>query len=194
MQQDQILDLPFKGAREYLHSTDILPALIEMAHERFGPLAHVESLSIRRPIRCAILATFEPSPVFSGSFRIRSGSDSFSGKLVETDRPVTRRIPFYLPPVSDVAVTGQGFARILEPQQGYATLDMAVGLMKLVAGQMDNRHWWLCQLNLVSPLTEVYPIEIRIRHHLGGRFLVFDILQADTVIGSARGIQEDAST
>jgi hypothetical protein len=188
--EDLILDLPFKGDRDYLHSTDIFPALMELVRGRFGPQAQVESLTLRRPLRHGIQVLFEPTAVSSGSFRVRHHSECCYGWLVETDRPVTRRTPLDLPVVSAVAVSGQGSARILQPLQGSEALDVVVGLMKLVACQVDPRHWWLSQLNLDAPLTESFPIEVRILQNLGGQFLVLEILQASMTIGSARCMLE----
>jgi len=191
--ENLILDLPFKGDRNYLRLADIFRALVEMALERFGPQAQVDSLTIRRPLNSAILLTFERPGGFSGSFRVRSGGESIPGWLVETHKPVTR-IPFNMPSVSAVSVSGPGFARVLEPLQGRAMLDIVVALMKIVAGHIDPRQWWLCQLNLDTPLTDVFPIEVRIGHRLGKRFVVFDIVQCSVMIGSARCILEIADS
>lgn len=187
-----ILDLPFKGDREYLRFADIFPALADVALDRFGPQAWVDSLTIRRPFKCIIQVSFEPVEVSSGSFRIRNSSQSISGWLLETDRLVTRRIPYDTSPLSAAAVSGSGYARILEALPGFPVLDVLMGLMRLVCAQVDRRHWWLCQLNLDAPLAEIFPVEVRIRHNLGGTFLVYDILQAGTVIGSARVMLEGA--
>jgi hypothetical protein len=192
MRENLILELPFKGARDYLHSTDILPALTEVANERFGPLAWVDSLTIRRPFRRIIQVSFESVEVSSGSFRMRNGSQNIPGWLLETDKPVTRRIPYDTSPLSAAAVSGSGYARLLEPLPGFRVLDVLVGLMKLVSAQVDRQHWWLCQLNLDAPLAENFPVEVRIRNNLGGKFLVYDILQSGAVIGSARVMLEDA--
>jgi hypothetical protein len=192
MRENLILDLPFKGSREYLHSTDIIPALTEVAHERFGPQAWVDSLTIRRPFRRAIQVSFEPVEVSSGSFRIRNSSQYIRGWLLETDQPVTRRVPYDTTPLSAAAVSGSGYARILEALPGFTVLDVLVSLMKVVSAQVDRRHWWVCQLNLDAPLAEIFPVEVRIRNNLAGKFLVSDILQSGTVIGSARGMREDA--
>jgi hypothetical protein len=191
MYENLIFDLPFKGSREYLHSTDIFPALTDVAHKRFGPLAWVDSLTIRRPFRRIIQVSFEPVEVSSGSFRIRNGSQHIPGWLLETDRPVTRRIPYDTSPLSAAAVSGSGYARFLEGLPGFSVLDVLVSLMKLVSAQVDRRQWMICQLNLDAPLAEIFPVEVRIRSILAGKFLVSDILQAGTVSGSARGMLED---
>ncbi len=192
MRENLILELPFKGARDYLHSTDILPALMELAYDQFGPQTWVSSLTIRRPFRSGIQVTFELPEVSSGSFRVRHGCENIPGWLLETGKPVTRRIPYDTSPLSAAAVSGSGYARILEPLPGFRVLDVLVGLMKLVSAQVNRRQWWLCQLNLDAPLAEIFPVEVRIRNNMGGKFLVYDILQSGAVIGSARVMLEDA--
>ena len=194
MNEELILDLPFKGERNYLRLADILPTLIELVRCRFGPQAQVDSLIIRRPFRHGILVSFVPSGVFAGTFRVRRGSENVPGWLLETDEPVTRRIPFDSSPLSAAAVSGPGFALILEPLPGYTAFDVGVSLMRVVASQVDRRHWWLCQMNLDVPLTESFPLEVRIKHNLGGLFIVFDIVQCGLTIGTARGILELSSS
>jgi hypothetical protein len=193
VRQELILDLPFKGARNYLRFADIVPALIEVVHERFGG-AQVDSVTLRRPFRNEIEVSFEPSLAASGSFRVRHGSESIPGWLLETDRPVTRRVAFDSSPLSAAAISGHGFARILKPVPGHTQFDMLVGLIKLVTDQVDPRHWWLCQLNLDTPLTEALPVEVRILRNLGGLFLVFNIVQRGVSIGSARSILETTNS
>lgn len=188
--ENRFLDLPFKGSREYVHSTDLYPALMEVARERFGPQAWVDGLTIRRPFRCIIQVSFEPVEVSFGSFRIRNGNQSIAGWLLETDTLVTRRIPYDTSPLSAAAVSGPGYARLLEPLPGFPVLDVLVVLMKQVAAQVDRRQWWLCQLNLDAPLTAVYPIEVSIRNNVGGRCLVFHILQASIEVGTSRFMLE----
>jgi hypothetical protein len=190
IQQKLALDVPFKGARNYLRFADILPALIEVVHERFGCEAQVASVTLRRPFHNEIEFSFEPSAAASGSFSVRHGSESIPGWLLETDRPVTRRVSFDSFPLSAAAISGPGFARILEPVPEHTQFDIVVGLIKLVTGQVDPRHWWLCQLSLDTPLTNSFPLEVRILHNLGGLFLVFEIVQRGVPIGSARGILE----
>jgi hypothetical protein len=164
---------------------------MEVAHESIGPQAWVHSLTIRRPFRRIIQVSFDPVEVYSGSFRIRDGGQDIPGWLLETDRQVTRRIPYDTSPLAAAAVSGSDCARILEALPGFPVLDVLVSLMKLVSDKVDRRHWLICQLNLDAPLAEIFPVEVRIRNNLAGKFLVYDILLAGTVIGSARGMLND---
>jgi hypothetical protein len=145
-------------------------------------------MMIRRPLRHAIEVSFQPAEGCSGSFRIRHGDESISGWLVETDQQISRRVPYDSSPISAAAVSGPDFARILTPIPGFAPLDILVSLAKIVGAQLSTRSWWLCQLNLDTPFTERFPLEVRVLHWIGGRFTVLNILQGDTVIGTCRAI------
>jgi hypothetical protein len=187
-----LLDLPFRGARSYLHSTDIYPALMKLTRAEFGVNAFVDSLTLRSPFACGIQVTFEAPSLTSGTFRVRHGSDCTFGWLVETKRPITNRNPTDLPSVTNCAISGPGFARLSEPLPRQAPLDVLVSLMKLVSSQVSRGHWWLCQINLDMPLIAVYPLEVRIHRNLGARCLVFNITQQHQFIGSARFMLENA--
>jgi hypothetical protein len=188
MSEDLQLDLPFKGERKYLHSTDIYPALVDIARNRFGSEAWVDALTLRRPLTNVLQATFETATEFAGTFSLRKGSESIPGWLLDTGRPVTRRVPYDTSPIMAAAISFPGGARIVEPLPGFRMIDMVIGLMRIVINQVDTRRWWLCQLNLETPLAAVSPIQVCIQRNLGGRFLIMKIEQCGVVIGSARGI------
>jgi hypothetical protein len=187
MHERILLDVPLKGDRDYLRMADLFPAIQGVA-QQFGPLAQVSSVMVRRPLRHAIQVSFQPVEGCSGSFRIRHGGESISGWLVETNRQISRRVPYDSSPISAAAVSGPDFARILEPLPGFALLDILVSLAKILGAQLSPHLWWLCQLNLDTPFTERFPLEVRVLHWIGGRFTVFNILQGDTVIGTCRAI------
>jgi hypothetical protein len=184
--EGHLLDLPFKGSRDYLHSTDIFPGLTELVRNRFGSQAWVDSLCIRRPFRNSIFASFAESPSATGSFRVRHHSKTVPGWLIPTNRPVTRRVPFDASEVTASAIIGMGSAKILEPVPGFTEFEIFVALMRELARNVDPGQWWFCQLNLSTPLSDRCPMEVRICRTLGGRFLVYELLQANSCVGSAR--------
>jgi hypothetical protein len=191
--EQHFLDLPFRGSRNYLHSTDIYPALMKLIRAQFGINAYVDSLTLRSPFACGIQVTFDAPPLSSGSFRVRHGSEYTFAWLVETERPITHRNHSDLPAVTNCAISGPGFARLSEPPPRQAPLDLLVSLMKLVSSQVSQGHWWLCQISLDTPLIAVYPLEVRIHRNLGARCLVFNIMQHNQSIGSARFMLENAN-
>jgi hypothetical protein len=185
---DKLLDLPFKGRRNYLHVTDIFPALDDLARVRFGSQAHVDTLIIRRPIRHAISVSFAPDALSVGSFRIRCGAETINGWLLESNQPVARRNPIDIPSVPKSVLSDPGVARLSKPIPGSDVLEMVVALMKCVLNQLTPGQWWLCEIHLDTPLTQLFPLEVRVRRNLGGRFLAFEIVQAGKMIGSTRAI------
>ena len=191
--EQNILDLPFRGSRNYLHSTDIYPALMELIRAPFGINSYVDSLTLRSPLAFRIQVTFEAPSVSSGSFRVRHGSECTLAWLVETEQPITHRNPSDLPDVTNCAISGPGFARLSEPPPRQAPLDLLVSLMKLVSSQVSQGHWWLCQINLDTPLIAIYPLEVRVHRNLGARCLVFNIMQQNQFTGSARFMLENAN-
>jgi hypothetical protein len=193
MHDGVVLDLPFKGDRDYLRMADLHPAIQGVAQNYFGPSAQVSSLIVRRPLKRAIRASFQPVEGSSGSFRVRNGSESIPGWLVETDQQVARRVPYDSSPISAAAVSGPDFARIVDPLPGFAPFDIFVSLVKIVGAKRTPRPWWLCQVNLDTPFTDEFPFEVRVLHWLGGRFAVFNLRQADTVIGSFRTMLDGTS-
>jgi hypothetical protein len=189
-----LLDLPFKGARNYLHSTDIVPALAAIAKQKFGSEASLHSLTLRKPFKHAIQAAFQAAPASSGTFKLRTESGSVSGWLVETDLPVVSRRPFDSSLLAAAAHLEPGVARLLEPLSGFTALEAAVGLMKLVARQVDSRFWWLSQIELAAPLPETYPLQVSIWHNVASQCLVFTIDSAGAQAGSAKLIIDSAKS
>lgn len=186
--EGHLLDLPFKGSRNYLHSTDIYPALVELVREQIGSDAWVSSLCLRRPFRNRILASFENSDAATGSFGIRNESNTITGSLTETRMPVTRRIPFDSSVVTASALLGSDSAEILHPSPGLTPLETFMGLMKLLANEVNPGQWWLCQINLDALISHAYPLKVHVSRNVEGEFLVFQLIQAGSRIGSARSM------
>jgi len=184
--QGFLLDLPFEGSRDYLHSTDIYPALMEVVREHIGSHAWVDSLCLRRPFRNCVLASFENSATATGSFRVRDQSSTIAGSLCESEMPVTRRTPFDSSVAAASAEMEQGSARILHPSPGVPPLKAMVVLMKLLASEVNPGQWWFCQMNLDVPLSDQYPLKVRITRNIGNDFLIYELIQADSPVGSAR--------
>ena len=191
---DKLLDLPFKGARNYLHITDIFPALVDLAQARFGSQAQVDTLIIRRPIGHAISVSFETDALSVGSFRIRCGSEAINGWLLESKQPVSRRNPIDLPSVPNSVLAGPDFARLSTPIPGSGVFETVVALMKYVLNRMTPGQWWFCEIHLDKSLTKFFPLEVRVRRNLGGRFLAFEIIQASRIIGWARVIFDESDS
>ncbi len=197
------LDLPFKGSRNYLHSTNIFSALEKIGSENFDDETFLRSLTLRRQITHAILVVFERPPGAAGSFVIQTRTEQVMGWLVESDLPVSRGVPFDSSPLKAIAVVGDGTVLLDRPVAGHTLIDVVVGLMKKLTEQLPGAggsgQWWLCQLDLEGPLQEVYPIEVRIRRVVGDQCLLVDLMQGGQRIRSIRsiwayGVREDSAS
>jgi len=177
--------LPFRGARHYLHSSDIFPALNRLAQERFSPAAFVESLVLRRQATHQVQACFARTPGSIGDFRIRHSSQQIFGWLVETTTPVAVRVPFDEETAMRAANSGPGFACFRVPVPGYTAFEQLVLLMKVVAPQVGRHAWQFARIDLRAPLSESEAVAFRISETVAGRFFIGDISQAERLIGSA---------
>jgi hypothetical protein len=184
------LQLPFKGSRDYLHSTDLFPALNGLVQEQFSPHAFVELLTIRRAVNHCVEVRFAPPSQSFGSFRIRRGEERIDGWLVETQESIHARIPYDDAPAVRAAKVEPGAARFDRPVEGQTPFEQLLVLMRLVSAQVAKRHWWLCQINLRSPFTAQFPLEFRSREQIFGRFLRGGIWQGGRLIGSAAGFAD----
>ncbi|MGA8762480.1 MAG: hypothetical protein WB562_06280 [Candidatus Sulfotelmatobacter sp.] len=180
--------LPFRGLRNYLHSTDLFPALTSLAQQHFSPAAFVESMVLRRPVTHQVRASFVPEPKAFGTFRIRHLSQCIHGWLVETGVPISARVPFDEQTAVSAAICRRWFSCFHEPVQGYTAFEQLVVLMKVVSPQVGPHQWWFCRIELSAPLSESHPLSFAIRETVSDRFLVGDINQAHRLIGSAASV------
>lgn len=180
------LELPFKGQRDYLRFADIFPALVDRVQSRFGPGATVDLLTMRRPLKSKIAVSLEAVNVFAGSFRVRNGSECQTGWLVETDQCVDTRVPFDSSILTLHALASAHSAEVLGPVPGLTSFDIVVGLMKVLAYQVEDRHWWLCQMKFFEPLGAAFPLCVKVHRILARQFISFDIHQGGRMAGTAR--------
>ncbi|HEY6185745.1 MAG TPA: hypothetical protein VIW67_26120 [Terriglobales bacterium] len=187
-----LAELPFRGSRSYLHSTDLYPALTEFAKKQFSPSAFVENLTIRRAVTHQVQVNLDAPDRPCGSFCIRHGNERSKGWLVETDEPVRSRVPFHEETAILSATSGAKFARLEKLLPAYTTFELLVILTKMVAQQESASPWWICQIGFFSPLLEIVPLESRLKSRVSNRYLSMEIYQAGSLIGSASGIADIA--
>ncbi|HSS96680.1 MAG TPA: hypothetical protein VLK33_06615 [Terriglobales bacterium] len=183
-----LADLPFRGNRNYLHSTDLYPALTEFAHQQFSADAFIESLTIRRAASHQPWVSFDISDEAFGSFCIRHSRNKTQGWLIESEAPIASRIPFDEVTAMRAAISGPGFALFKDLPPKYSSFELLIILTKIVSSQEGPGHWWLCRIDLSSPLLNVAPLECRLNRKTAGRFLTFKIRQAGRAIASITGI------
>lgn len=188
-----LADLPFRGNRDYLHSTDLYPALTKFAQEQFPPDAFIDNLTIRRAVSHQVRVNLDGPKGAFGSFRVRHGIGRSKGWLVETDEPIVSRIPFDEITAAQAAIGGPGFACFKKLLPQYSVFELLLVLTKIVSGQQNGAHWWICQIDFHSPLRQIAPLECRLKSKVSNRYLTLGIYQAGQAIGSASGIAAPSS-
>ena len=180
--------LHFRGNRDYLHSTDLYPALTEYAQKQFSPKAFIQCLTIRQTVSHQVRVDLNRPDEAFGSFRVRYGTSEAKGWLIETDTPISSRIPFDETTAMNEAIGGQGFATFnyLLPQ--YSEIELVIVLAKIIASQESTEHWWMSRIDLRCPLRRISPLACRLKRKVSNRYLTFDIHQAWEVIGSIHAI------
>jgi hypothetical protein len=126
-------DLPLRGNRNYIHGTDIYEAILA-ALESYAPCpAPISfSLSIHHFSRHAIDLTITDEPVTNFpdiaavAFRTSAG---LNGWMIESDRPVTRTVPFREADITEKAEVAGNVARIAG-HVAYPPIDVLVILTK----------------------------------------------------------------
>ncbi len=180
--------LPFRGDRNYLHSTDLYPALTEFSQKQFSPDAFVENLTIRQAVSHQVRVKFDGPGSSFGSFRVRHGVSQTRGWLVETDEPVLSRIPFDEITATGAAIRGPGFALFRKSLPHYSMFELLLILTKIVAGQENTQHWWLCQIDFHAPLRPIFPLECRLQRKISQRYLTLHVCQAHKAISLVRAM------
>jgi hypothetical protein len=184
--------LHFRGNRDYLHSTDLYPALTEYAQKQFSPEAFVECLTIRQVATHQVRVELDQPEGSFGSFRVRYGTNENKGWLIETGTPISSRIPFDEVTAMREAISGQGFAVFNNLLPQYSEFELVIVLAKMIASQESTEHWWLCRIDLRRPLRRISPLECRLNRKVSNRYLTCNIHQAGQIIGSIHAITDPA--
>jgi hypothetical protein len=188
-----LVNLPFRGDRLYLHSTDLYPALAEFAHQQFSADAFVDRLTIRKAVNHQVRVNLDNSDKAFGNFRVRDRAKQTTGWLIEGDEPILSRIPFDEVTPMKEAICGPGFARLNRLLPKYSAFELLVILAKIVSSQQNSAHWLICQIEFYSPMREVAPLECRFSRQVSDHFQTLLIYQAGKVIASASGIADHDS-
>lgn len=170
------LVLAYKGARDYLHGTDMYNAVIERLGriaprflcDPFRMIAHEFSRN-----QCDMLYSIGeercPRPEDARLEFYLSGS--VSGWLRETDRPVLERCPY----PEDAVVAGcriEGQAILAAPGPSFSVIEILVALTKrLHTTSRPGPVWALTRLELKRPLrdSDAEGLQIELLQSLGNR-------------------------
>lgn len=180
-----------RGARSYIHSTDMFHSLDLLAKTRLSPEAWVRRLVLRKPAFRQIEARFEFQEFAFGSFALSDGRDVLDGWLVENDHNMNlRRIAFDEERVADSAIMTPGRAALSSAVAGYTGFEQAIVLLKMLAAQVSTGHWVFTMLDLVIPFRESRPLECLLLQNIFGRSIIAGLQQDGVTVGRAQLVQK----
>jgi hypothetical protein len=179
------LNIPFRGRRDYVHSTDLFAALDALAGT-FSPGAYPQSLVLRRQARCQVEAHFSPHPAAFGTFVLASPRHTAQGWLVERGSPITRRIAFDETVISSEAVAEPGHVFLPAPVAGYSAFEQMIVLFKMLCAQSRAGAWLFTTLELERPLRDGAALGLTRTQMVLNRLVDADLDQDGQPAGRAR--------
>jgi hypothetical protein len=179
------LDIPFRGSRDYVHSTDLFAALTALAGT-FAPGAYPQSLVLRRPARHQVEAHFSPHLDAFGTFALASPRRTAQGWLVERGSPITRRIAFDETAISTAAVAEPGQVFLTASVAGYSAFEQMIVLFKMLCAQSRAGAWLFTALELARPLRDGAALGLTRTQTVLDRLVEADLDQDGQPAGRAR--------
>lgn len=171
-------DVALRGARIYVHSTDLYAELmVGAARAGWTPLVAID-LRIKQLIRTAPEFRFDGETAVgdsdaAGRFALAVGLHTFHGRIVATDRPVTVRRPYDERRIWDLARLAERQIS-LTGESGMAPIEVVTALGVLLHNTVlpppTGMRWLLARLTLVRPLepSDARTVNESLEHVLGG--------------------------
>lgn len=182
---NEMLDIPFRGERPYLHGPDLFDATCDLLTAQ-GLLSSTDMLvfSFRRFATKAVALTrdIHEAPVATWTIGGRSGA------LIETDQPVTRRIPYPESRITEVCRV-EGRTCSADPSTAclFSSMQIAVALTKLLHQRCldDKAKWIVVGISLNRPIQEPECTALSVElAHTAGPLTRTDLLIRDQSLGS----------
>ncbi len=148
-----VLDMPLRGRRDYVHSTDLFAALDGLAEVFLGPDAYLKTLNLRRRAHRQATACFRSDPNAFGTFTFAARERTMQGWLVENALPITRRIEFDEDAIAKLAISDRGCVCLRAPLQGYSAFEQLIVLFKMLCAQSHSGAWLFTAIDLDRPLS-----------------------------------------
>ena len=188
-----VLDVPLRGARDYVHSSDLFAVLDGLAKIHLSPDAHLQSLVLRRMAFHQVIAHFAPHADAFGTFSLCLGQDVTEGWLVEGRDAIARRVAFDETPIERAAVSRTGRVLLPAPVAGYTSFEQMIVLFKILCAQLRRGHWLLTQMNLIAPFKDHLPRELATVQTVLGQLMKAELRQGRGSIGQAQMVLANAA-
>ena len=183
------LDIPFRGARDYVHSTDLFAALDELAGSFLGSGAYLKSLTLRRRAYHSVVARFRPDPDAFGTFAFAASQWVVEGWLVEDPAPITRRIAFDEAAIAQHAICGRGLVLLQSPVTGFDPFEQLIVLFKMLCAQSHPGTWLFTSITLDHPLSRQAALSVKRTQLVLGRMVEAVLSQDDVPAGRMQMVQ-----
>ena len=184
-----MLDIPFRGERDYVHSTDLFAALDELAGSFLGSGAYLKSLTLRRQAYRSVAARFRPDPGAFGTFTFAASQWVVEGWLVEDPAPITRRIAFDEAAIAQQATCGQGHVLLQSPVTGFDPFEQLIVLFKMLCAQSHPGAWLFTSIALDHPLSRRAALSVKRTQLVLGRMVEAVLSQDDVPAGRMQMVQ-----
>jgi hypothetical protein len=187
--------MQFRGARTYIHSTDLYIELMAAAREVGLALGGPVDLRIKRAITTQVEFHFDgeaESPeagAAAARFAIGAADRTLFGRIVVADRPVTGRKPYDERPIWDRALIN-GRSVKMSGDSGCAPIEVVTALGVLLHNialkPPQGSRWLLSRLSLNRPLRAADAVEvvIAITHAIGRTMTRSSLAASDGSLGS----------
>jgi hypothetical protein len=183
------LDIPFRGERDYVHSTDLFAALDELAGSFLGPNAYLKTLCLRRRAHHQVAVRFRPEPDAFGTFVFAAPEWTVEGWLVEDQAPITRRITFDEAAIARQAVSAQGRVFLQSPVKGYGSFEQLIVLFKMLCAQSHPGTWLFTSIALDRPLSKQAVLSVSRSQLVLSRMVEALLYQNDLPAGRMQMVQ-----
>jgi len=194
----RLLDLSYKGERNYLHGSDFFNSMSDLAGVLTGEPGYIEKLVFRKFAvhACAISndSDVDDSTVI-GSLRFKSlvSQTHSDWQIIETAQEVTGRYAFDEDElVTQAEINIQARSAVLPQPTRFTPIEEVIALTKRLNYEISApRHgkWVFGQLDMKRPLLRPYDrLELHMRNLIQDRFSVNDIILNGEHVGTIRFI------
>jgi len=178
-----LLDVPFRGDRDYVHSTDLFASLNDLAQQFLGPDAYLKTLVLRRRARRQVTAQFRPDVTAFGTFTFTASDRIMEGWLVESQMAINRRIVFQEAPIARAATSQEGRVALRSPVLGYSAIEQLIVLLKMLCAQCHPGAWLFTSIHLDYPLSEQAALAVSRTQLVLSRMIEASLYQDDNQAG-----------
>jgi len=183
----RLLDLPFKGDRDYLHGTDLLPALLKITEQVTDLSFRIHKVTSTIPqaqiVRESDISLLRSSDKLCALMTYNRFAKRMVIAISETNQPITSRLNYDETEITrgadiydktivqDVPVTG-------------SFIERTVALNKqLLNAVVNNNPWLFSRIDLTNAPINPRNLSLRLMHEIGSRSYQSGIISDGICLG-----------